>query len=478
MDVAYSENQAFTAIPFDINSSTVHLPKHGGYKSNLLTLSPSYNKYNKLIFAALNQANHSVFVSRHGTHSNKKEFHSIFPSFVRFLNRSSNEKDHVKILKMFESYRVNFDGVKPQSSGLSVIKVAIKLAMREEGFRSYLSELDFRYLNTILKTKTAPPSEKDLLNLSNWISEHSWLRRDDVGVGHELFSRLASPKSTIKSFNCTTEVAFQAVLNAKIALIELFRQSNISKDDIPEQLERKHIPNKSQHDMRVRHCFLDIFDTIRAAYHAKEEKTTDLDLAVKLFVAENVRESQTHKYLEAFFKNERGYNATSIVTGKSKLFFSLQFIRELAEFSSRPKHIISVTPACLGEHVLFHWLMASQTVQASDISKLSRSNFKFMERRDRSVTHIQLKYFKGRSNTFHDTRDIPANSKLGSALLIFVNQRSVNKSCKLKLSVNMPHVSSIGSLPRFVNFLQRELRKEIDNHLASKLASPVLLILY
>ncbi len=70
---------------------------------------------------------------------------------------------------------------------------------------------------------------------------------------------------------------------------------------------------------------------------------------------------------------------------------------------------------------MFAWLMACLTVQPSDISKLSREDFRFVVVGGK-VRSIECEYFKGRADAFYNTRSLSTKKLEGKALLTYIEQ--------------------------------------------------------
>lgn len=477
MDKELQARLPITHLPFNSEAVYVCIPSFESYREKVVQLTDITCADSQLIFSALNRACYIVFNLNKGTETDKKQFHTIGPSFIEFLNRIEISRDNrLGILKSFESYRVNECNVKPQSSGLATIRKLIKLAISDKDFQSSKTQEEIKYLFSLTKTKAAPKTKpKSFLNLSHWFSQFSWLRTDDIGIGHELFARFASPKATMKSFNATTQVAMIEVANAKKALISLIKVSPVLPHDLGVYKQRKVFRGtKSEHDVYVRKLFINIFEMLRAAYHSMEEHNGYLDNAIRLFLSENIRPSALTLYIQDFFENKPPKNSTDIVTSQDKLFFSLEFIKKLTHCVQSAKSEQFETPICRGEHMLFHWLMASQTIQASDISKLTINNFRFIRDRNQRISIIQCDYFKGRAQAVHETNDIPANSSLGMAILSFIKQRNPTLlPSKEKLTCSDEHIGITGSFHRFINFLDTQLKAKLAQEFDKEKASPV-----
>lgn len=478
MDQELRSKSKVSEIEFDINANQFVIPQYegGNYITRTVSIPPTSAEHIKFIFTSLNRANYLIFVENKGNITHKKQAHTICPKFINFMcTKQSNIKDRIKILKQFETHRVNVEKVKPQSSGLYAIKFMIKLAIEDEVFRKELSEAAYNYLFKLTKTKSSPFTEADNLNLAAWIGEHTWLRRDDVGIGHALYARLASPKATMKSFIATVEIAMLETLKAKEALMDLISVTSITTDRLTRELTRSQYSRKSSHDVHVRKCFLETFDVLRGAFHSLKKPSKDLETAIKIFLSENIRATDLKRYDDAFFSNKPGFNSVSIVTARNKLFFSGFFLYELAEYVNSDNKKELPVPACHGEHLLFHWLMATQTVQASDIAKLSRNNFQLVRRRNGKVTHIRNEYYKGRAQTTHNTKEISTNSALGNAILLFILQRTPINDSATKLSVPLKSVGVCCSFGRFINFLNTCLFEKISAQVNREKSSLVFL---
>ncbi|MFT7292869.1 MAG: hypothetical protein ACI87Q_000715 [Pseudohongiellaceae bacterium] len=476
MDAEFQTNQPVTPLSYDINATSFNIPAWPGFCSKTLSIPANSCRYTRLIFSACSWANYTIFNLDCRTETDKKQAHTIFPRFVNFIGSTDiSDRERIKVLKNFEAHRVNIEKVKPQSSGLYYIRSVFRMVLDDIAYYEYLNSSERMYLLQLSRTRNAPASEAKSATLTGWIAEHGWLRLDGVGIGHEMFTRLASPKATMASFSATIETAFLEIQVAKSALIELFRETGVIANDIPvPKLRSDFSATKSAHDVHVRNCFLQTFDLLRAKYHFTEGHSAALDRAMRIFISENIRVNGWERYGVAFFSNKSGYNSTDIVTGSRKLLFSMSFLRELAEYASSVEKEI-VVPVCPGETILFHWVMATQTVQASDISKLTRNNFRLVTRRDGRVTHIQLAYHKGRANAVHSTRDIVANTLLGRGLLRYIGDRTPADDYSARLSKELGHTGTSGSFGRLFLMLDKEMREVINQRLMSINASPVFL---
>ena len=100
-------------------------------------------------------------------------------------------------------------------------KASMKLSGHSEASEilGFLNEGD---LDLLSKNKPSANDDQEQTTLTDYFGFHSWLIRNDVGVGAQLYNRAASPKLLMKSFQITISCALTEIIKAKHALIDLF----------------------------------------------------------------------------------------------------------------------------------------------------------------------------------------------------------------------------------------------------------------
>ncbi len=316
--------------------------------------------------------------------------------------------------------------------------------------------------------------------MTEWFGHYTWLRRDKVGIGHNLYARLASPKALISSFRITIVTAFLEIQSAKHSLISFFKKTKWTLDDIPI------IKNRSEFDTNTKWCnyrnqhAAEIMNRLRRAYNEYGGNEKHLKLAIKIIVSETVLEhsqdiilQKIQSNLEIRYRNKR---KSSFVTGHTESMFSFPFLRTLLSYALSLPSESKPVPISNTEYILFGWLMAYQTVQPSDISKLSSKDFQFIRRRNGKTTHIDLKYFKGRAGKIHSVKMLKTNTDLGKAVLNFLQDKGDFSMDKNSLRISSSLSISNGSpVTKFMLFCQKFLREKIDENLAIENASSVFL---
>lgn len=421
-------------------STQFTIPAIRKYIPKTVRLNDIHCEYKKLIFSALYTAFYIVFFTDRESPSNRIQFRQTAVFFINYLNSVAITKDNrTSILKDYETFRVKIEEVKPQSSGLKYITKFIEFSTGYEPFCDKLNPDQYGYLSAIEKTKKAPIDPNESFTLTDWFSFHSWLRRDDIGIGNDLFNRLASPKALSLSLRITAEVALYTIQQAKYALIDFFKDNNILPHLIPVPMPAPRKADYSEDEFKDKRkrwlSYIYLYITERFAYLQRNYKKAPyhnkyLDIAFEIILYSWCSNNSVKKSLIQFH-NDEILKAQVIPENKKKCqrftiaqswLFSHQFLYELSEYAHSDRK--SILPTSDAEHLLFKWLMAYQSVQPSDIEKLKLSDFTFLKRRNGTITHISSSYFKGRSQDTHHLKDIKANSTMGKAVLNFINDNT------------------------------------------------------
>lgn len=417
------------ALPYKTNATLIVVPKVKKFPSFSLILKDESCHYKQLIFSALNAAHYRYFMTGEFTENRKERF--IFARHLwDFLKHHTISKSNRALLfREFESWRVKEIGVKTQSTGLKWLNLLLQDALGLDEFASTLSQPDIDYLYSLSETRPAPSDEIDAINLNDWFTKQTWLRRDDLGVGHELYTRLSSPQMLMKSFRVTVENTLLHIQDCKDALIDLFRRAQVMPCAFPDTSPfKKNSELRREHQTNTLRAKESIFSIISDALLKLNERSAALDSSIELLVFSHCTPRFRADTLERLHTNRSVKNSInekkcSVVRYNSLLnsgLFDCNFLRELATVAQDSQSLHGRIPVCHAEQLMFSWLMAYQTVQASDISKLTLSNFKFVRRVNGHITHIECDYWKGRANTIHLVNTLPTKDSLGRAVLRYI----------------------------------------------------------
>lgn len=425
---------SFTKIPLDLESKRIVLNSVSNRKGRVLVLTSESHKavllFRCLVYSCY-MSNHVNFDSKYLTESSL----SLLPMFVDFLNNYDFEKENKGgVLKDFETYRIKVAKCMPQSSGLGLIIRYVKAATLNQKFNKKLKDIELNYLLNIAKVKPASKGESKQSTLTQYFTRYTWLRRDDVGIGHELFSRLASPKSLMSSFRITIETTYLEIQKLKKDLSDFIEEIGLSPDDFSPYIEEVSVGKKYINHYQKHIVDIAFLTKLQKGFHSVENQERYIPLFT-VVLSEILNTTRYDEVFNCFFLNQELIvrkklsegiikYALNIITDDSCLF-SLDYIRETFHSMYNTTDTVDMTPA---ELYLFTQLMASCTVQASDIPKLAYSNFQFTKRRNGKVTHIQSEYFKGRAKSYHKLRTVTADTNLAKCILNFLENKKNDKT--------------------------------------------------
>ncbi|MBO1927373.1 hypothetical protein J3998_07250 [Thiomicrorhabdus sp. 6S2-11] len=437
----FRTKQVVTPLRFNPSATSVNVPKFRSSPTFIVTLNKSDDSYRKLLFGVLNAAHYLYFMTDDYADSSKEKL-IFFRWLFDYIDSVTITKENcAKLFKNFEAWRVKKHNVKTQSTGLKFLKVFTQHALSFSEFSSTLTDYEREYLHQQSLTQPAPIDEVDAINLNYWFSQHTWLRREDVGIGHELYSRLGSPRALVTSFRITIETLLIHLQACKDALISAFEQAGISEHDIPEIAPKQKEELGAAANYRVIREKTSILNTLREKLNPFLGEIPHLNDAITLLVFVHTKPQHRAFIADKFQKNEViPVIHTKVISGflsskKDVLIFDMAFLQRLAIYTAdtannkRKKPV----PVCEAESFLFSYLMAFQTVQPSDISKLTLRDFKFVRRRNGNITHIESDYFKGRANTIHQVKTLQTKEDIGRAVLRYLEDMTRLKSKDIPL---------------------------------------------
>lgn len=482
------------AIPYDPDAKAIVIPVKGKKNPDntrrFSLTTPGKDEYVDLIFKVANAAAYVIFVKspREYSQTVRDNFGEAIKLLVEFINLPGvSEENRIALFKAFEAWRIDKGKVKPQSSRLPQIKKMVFIALAFEPFSKTIDSKERAYLRSQGEANAVPEdaSDKESHTINRWLSEHAWLRDETVGVGHDTYSLLASPKIVVKSVKITAATIMLEMQQCKMALIELFREEKIILND-PTLINSSGFEKRFQARLARQYCNAENIGSIQCAYHKKQRSNPYLDMAIRVFIRMSTsgRHDYQDRQIKTFFSNSPYKARLEGVMVMDSLFsvtnawgFNIKFILDLIDYAALPSEIAKTSqiPICEGENLLFGWLMGSLTVQQSDIHKLKYSSFTFMRRRTGQVTHISLRYYKGRARRSLDVEDIDANSLLGRAVFGHLSAYSSTADAGAYVSWN-PRMKEVnGEFFRMIENFNHEFRPKILANLKAEDSVPVFL---
>jgi hypothetical protein len=470
-------------IPYSVTATSFTID------GNVLRLEKATCDHKKLIFSAL----HARYYQHYVMGSSYALSVSTLSIFLEFLDTFVMDiSSKMTVLKDFEAYRVKKGKVKTQSTGLAEIKKYINQALSLYFFcKENINQQDYDYLYLIANTKVASDDPTEQLTLSNWFGKHSWLRRHDVGIGHELYKRASFPKSLMESLEITVVTSLLEINKAKHQLINLLKdnadievRTNIirpkeSDFDNGRKSEgfRKTEARYKNNEIKIKQ---DLFNLLGKKIK-KQQDIKSFTLISEAMVYSQCTSDSWNSIVFRLLANLKIYTQQETERGRKSIFkqstqncllFSPEFIRELVKYN-RDETIVKPVPVSKGEELLFSIMLSIMTVPATDLLRLKLSNFKFIKRQNGVISQIQSEYFKTRSKKVHTLDTISLKTDFGRAFIAYLNDKTA--SLNLKNAVLIENNNFNGkTLPTsfltiFYRFItESSLRQKINVKLAAK----------
>jgi len=426
---------------FELKKNIVNLPFNTDATSftlstgKLIEFKGFDQPYKKTLAKTLCFINYSIQNPVNVNFKDLKFFPTIAAALMVFINTLTlNEKSQARVLKKFESYRVN-NGCKTQSSGLKELKTLIRKCLEENEFIEELTHTEIQYLITLSKTQLAPKDDIESITLTNWFTQYTWLRRDDIGIGSALYERLASPKALIRSFEITIGTSMLSIQKIKYALIQFFQMNIIALKglcEIKKERNKSLTVDQIKNDKRM--FAASVMKLIRTVYYQVDNKSAELKAAMSCILHSLTVNTYFKLMNEVYFiveNDEKSHSITHkemptyLFTSQCSELFSPDFLVELFKYAEKKE--AAICPITIIEKKLFQWLMATLKVQPSDIPKLKLDDFKFLKKVNGNITHIECEYFKGRSRGYHVSSSLPTNQPIGESLLNFISDATANR---------------------------------------------------
>ena len=484
----FNAKQPMKSVRFNQQTTSFVLPVCQGFKEKVVRLKATDCRYKKLIFSVIYTAFYRNFVLEDQPQSDSKTFRYFVTTVTDYLNDYDFENGkEIKFFKEFEAHRVNVHKVKPGSTGLRYLLRLVKTALEFENFTTN-GAWQTNFIDSALQIRGLASTDVEQTTLTDWFGYSTWLREDSVGVGHDLYSRLASPKALMTSFITTVAVQLNEIQSAKDALIEFFKANKVKPSDFP-LISKSANQTWPEFNGARRKALNAALNKLRELYH-KPANVVEVDKDagdgyLKIAIQFVIRECVIDRYVELvecrFLANKQltlGARRSGIAhsfyqASYRESLFSLRFLNELAIYAQSSNVQTIDKPKTLGEQTLFSWLMAYQTVQPSDIQKLKLGDFRMVRRNNGRITHIDLQYLKGRANSIFHVRTLDTNSLLGTVVLNYIEDfANVSKDYGEKRLIDKTDTSVI-AIKKMFESCGHEVRDSIDKHLKKERASPV-----
>ena len=420
-EIKRSERIIPIAQPF--NARSLFVPKSNNTAERTITMTDWAQPDKVVLYKAIIASYNYVFCDKEAPISSKEAFARAASFFIEWLN-VIRVKNRYEILKHYETDRMNELNNHGGNSPLHLLMTILNYAIDSTGFREEVSANDYDFIRELRKTKVSPNLNKSQKTLASYFGALDWLRRDDIGIGTELYSALASPKLTINSLSLTSATVILELNNYKSELRALIQEL------CPRLSKWMEVEPKSFTKSKKQEYMGNILYYTVSAYH-KNTSSSNISLGTLEALALSIAASEKSYFLLLkTLASQDSCDALLLKKVYSKQRFNNDFFRAhitannkgcLFSFEILYSLLRGETKFVSGvENMMFGWLMASLTVQPYDIQKLTPKSFRKIQIGGRD-TQIECEYFKGRSRVFHTTRALSAKEVEGQALLTYLS---------------------------------------------------------
>lgn len=414
--------------PLPLSSRSIYVPPTGKYAEHHIIMTDADDPHKALIYKLIVAAYNFSFFHNDAALTAKESFYYASISFVDWLNEYKVENPY-KILKDYEGYYFDKHGNHGSESQLVWIKRLFYYALDcNNELATALSIQQLDYLSQLRNTRSSPTLNRNHKSIATYFGALDWLRRDDVGVGGDLYVTLASAKLTTNSLLITSSSILLELEACKLALKAFLKEQGFGAsfftftDDGTGRSKRYQI-------LQFIGCTL---YRLISSFHSHKLKDERLINALDMVVSSAVRNNESYLAIRKALKSQDKCNDIFGVTtigyqrvgaGFCQKFFCNDTGGELFCFDFLAS-LVAETPGLPVidiEQVMFAWLMSGLTVQPTDIAKLDHDSFRKIEI-GRKVIDIECEYFKGRAKVFHTTRSLSTKTLEGEAVLAYLKQ--------------------------------------------------------
>ena len=440
----FNRKKSITELQIPLSARSIIVPATNAYPERHIIMTDINNPDKEALYKLIVSAYNYVFYDKFAAVTAKDSFSCSAPNFIAWLN-GVEIKNRYEVLKDYEAYRFDVLNNHGGSSDLKRVKGLFSYALDHSlALYNHLTQIELSYLQELRKTKISPNYNKKQKSLSSYFGGLDWLRRDDVGIGNDLYSALSSPKLTVKSLILTASTIIVEFEKYKREL-RLFLNSCTLKDTVyllPLVFKELTTSGKK---ITVGSTLYQLF----TGYHLIEVPKLVLRNALEVLLLSNVVSEQVFKTVKKALESQSQCDEIFLNKIRCKAEISTEFCE--ASFTTQYSgNLLSIEQIyCLTQNnisypiteiegLMFTWLMASLTVQPFNISKLKHSSFRLLKVGGK-VKHIECEYFKGRSKVFHTTRSLSINSIEGQALIAYLSQ---HKGVELLVKNNNYRISN------------------------------------
>lgn len=286
-----------------------------------------------------------------------------FSRFIRWLNSDhAPDENNADFLNAYRDYQ--HDILKRKHSDVRNIISLIKTGLAEPGFEN--EEIRQMLVLLRLSVKKQPTPAVESYTLTRWFSQ----AKLENAIGHEAHRQIESPAVMLLSFRIVIAVTLLYLLEARA------------------MWKVRHIPvirtGKSKFNPKKR-LYKWVLDILEKSIELDDENNFS-DALSHVLAVDLIKET-----VVPVFKRHRNLEKRPYALIKLNQFQKSSFL------NPDDPHSLSAT-----EEMLAAWLMACESIQPADISKLKKSDYAIERNEKGLVTLMQCHYYKGRSGNYKD----------------------------------------------------------------------------
>lgn len=397
----FKKNKPVEQLKQPFSATSLFIPRSRGGAEQTLPMTDWSHPDKVVLYKAIIAAYNYAFFDKEAAISAKSTFSVTVRPFIEWLNVYPIENRY-EILKRYETERMDAMGNHGGRSPLNRLITVLNYAIDSADFQARVSIDDYSFITELSKTKVSPNLNKTQKSLASYFGALDWLRRDDIGIGRELYSTLASPKLTVNSLSLTAATVILELSKYKSELIALIKEA---PPELSQWIETD-FSSMSKHK-KIEYIGNVLYHII-SAYHQRGDNFTHLKGALDVLLLSNASNEDAYCLLldtltsqeacDALFLNkavnkEKVNNAfckkniTSLATG---CLFSWDILRSLSRGDTQVITSVDVW--------MFGWLMATLTVQPYDVPKLTSKSFRKMRVGGRLILNVSI--LKGEQEFF------------------------------------------------------------------------------
>lgn len=410
------------------------------------------SKYAKYIFTAITTAFKSEWYQSLGLNSQKCGQKSL-RKFIPWLNEKViTHENRYTILKDYEAFRVNEDGVKPQSTGLCDVMNFLTNGVNSD----QINDSTIQYIIRLRSyTTISVADERESSTLSSYFASMHWLRE---ALGEVDYLKLESPKRLIDSFSISVATTLLLILQAKVE----------ARKGLSDPITLKIVNTKIEINgkaVRNQHYCRNLLNHLgRLSVDGKPA-----DILTELLLLDCVPADRQDKLISQWHESPDKFKFSYLHSESRQLLFTEPSIFTPTSWSY-PSHI---------EQYLAAWLCAWQAIQPLDVCKLRRKDFVISKDHTTSIVALQCSYYKGRSRTVQEPPMLEARQIETLALIAYLeqlpsdNSNLFSKKIHISPDLGFSSFTVSGRLERL--FKSPIITNKINQNLKKRQSSPLFL---